>query len=74
VSDGAASRDPEEWIAAFAASLGIDPPDAGTVETLLELAGVAAHASARTAAPIAAYLVGRSQLDADQALDRAGEI
>jgi hypothetical protein len=48
----------DEWIAAFAAELGVDPPDAATVEVLLDLAGTAAHASERTAAPIACYLVG----------------
>ena len=48
----------DEWIAGFAASLGVEPPDAETVETLLDLAGTAAHASERTAAPIACYLVG----------------
>jgi hypothetical protein len=48
----------DEWIAAFAAELGVDPPDPDTVETLLDLAGTAAHASERTAAPIACYLVG----------------
>jgi hypothetical protein len=48
----------DEWIATFAAELGVDPPDADTVETLLALAGTAAHASERTAAPIACYLVG----------------
>jgi Domain of unknown function (DUF6457) len=48
----------DEWITAFAADLGVDPPDAETVDTLLALAGTAAHASERTAAPIACYLVG----------------
>jgi len=41
---------------------------------LLDLAGVAAHASARPAAPIAAYLVGRAGVDPDTALERAREI
>jgi hypothetical protein len=63
--------DPEQWIAAFAARLGVAPPDATTVETLLELAGVAAHASARTAAPIACWLVGRAGADAAAALEVA---
>jgi hypothetical protein len=63
--------DPEQWIAAFAAALGVEAPDATTVETLLELAGTAAHASARTAAPIACYLVGRAGLDAARALEHA---
>jgi len=48
----------DEWIADFAARLGIDPPDAETVDALLQLAATAAHASERTAAPIACYLVG----------------
>jgi hypothetical protein len=48
----------DQWITAFAAELGVEPPDADTVETLLDLAGTAAHASERTAAPIACYLVG----------------
>jgi hypothetical protein len=50
----------DEWIAAFATELGVEPPDPATVETLLSLAGTAAHASERTAAPIACYLVGLS--------------
>ena len=60
--------DPDHWIAAFAQRLGVEPPDAATVEVLLDLAGVAAHASARTAAPIACWLVGRAGLPAPDAL------
>ncbi len=48
----------DEWIADFASRLGVTPPDAATVEVLLDMAGTAAHASERTAAPIACYLVG----------------
>ena len=62
---------PEDWIDVFAERLGVEPPDAATVETLLDLAGVAAHASERTAAPIACYLVGRAGLDVATALERA---
>lgn len=62
---------PDEWIAAFAERLGVPAPDPATVEVLLELAGVAAHASARTAAPIACYLVGRSGADVREALATA---
>lgn len=60
-----------EWLASFAALLDIEPPDEATVETLLELAGVAAHASERTAAPIACWLVGQSGLDPASALAQA---
>ena len=51
---------PEEWIAEFAAAIGTEPPDSATVDDLLKLAAVAAHASERTAAPIACYLAGLS--------------
>lgn len=63
-----------EWIATFAGHLGVEPPDAATVELLLELAGVAAHASERIAAPIACWLIGRSGTDVAQALDAARSI
>jgi hypothetical protein len=56
-----------EWIEAFAEQLGVAPPDEQTVEVLLALAGTAAHASERTAAPIACYLVGAAGVDLDQA-------
>jgi hypothetical protein len=61
----------QEWIEAFAASLGTEPPDDATVEQLLALAGAAAHASERTAAPIACWLVGRAALDPAAALEKA---
>ena len=63
-----------EWIAAFAADLGVAPPDDATVEQLLDLAGVAAHASERLAAPLACWLIGRAGLDAATALERAQAI
>ncbi len=61
----------EAWIARFAAALGVDAPDAATIETLLDLAGVAAHDSQRVAAPIACYLVGRAGLDPGVALEQS---
>ena len=64
----------EEWVAAFAAELGVAPPDAATVEVLLDLAGAAAHASERTAAPIACYLVGLAGADPAVALAAAEEV
>ncbi|MGA9372524.1 MAG: DUF6457 domain-containing protein [Solirubrobacterales bacterium] len=50
----------DQWLAEFAAKLGLDPPTKGEVKDLLDLAGTAAHASERTAAPIACWLAGRS--------------
>lgn len=52
-----------EWIDDFAARLGVEAPDDKTIEVLLAIAGDAAHASERVAAPIACYLVGRAGLD-----------
>jgi len=52
-----------EWIERFAGTLGVDVPDDETIEVLLALAGDAAHASERTAAPIACWLVGRAGAD-----------
>ena len=63
-----------EWIDAYAAKLGIDPPDEATVEALLDLAGVAAHASERTAAPITCWLIGQAGLDLAEARRLADEL
>jgi len=57
-----------EWIEAFAVELGADPPDAETLDKLLELAGVAARSSERWAAPLACYLVGLTQVSVERAL------
>ncbi len=68
-SDGAVTA--EAWLAAFADSLGVAAPDADDVQRLLEIAGVAAHASERTAAPIACYLIGLSGRDLTAAASAA---
>jgi hypothetical protein len=57
-----------EWIEAFSQRLGLDAPDDETIETLLALAGAAAHASERLAAPLACYLVGMARVDPADAL------
>jgi hypothetical protein len=50
----------DEWIAAFAREAGVERPSPEEVQELLELAGTAAHASERTAAPLACWIAGRS--------------
>jgi hypothetical protein len=50
----------EEWIAAFAREAGVTPPSVAEIGELLDLAGTAAHASERTAAPLACWIAGRS--------------
>lgn len=57
-----------EWTAAFAAALGVPAPDDHQVAMLLELAGEAAHASQRTAAPVACWLAAVSGRSPEEAL------
>jgi hypothetical protein len=52
----------DEWIEIFAREARVDRPTPEQVRELLSLAGVAAHASERTAAPIACWIAGRSEL------------
>lgn len=66
------SRD--EWIAAFAAEVGVDAPTLEQIDALLALAGVAAHASERPAAPLACWIAGRSNLSSEQLLQAARRI
>jgi uncharacterized protein DUF6457 len=64
----------QEWIAAYAERLGIDPPTAGEFDAILDLAGEAAHASERTAAPVATWLSARAGRSPDESLALAREI
>ena len=50
----------EEWIREFAAAIGVPVPSRDELDAVLALAGIAAHASARTAAPPACWLAGAS--------------
>ena len=63
-----------EWIDAYAERLGVEPPSADEFSTLLDLAGVAAHASERVAAPVACWLTARAGMNPDEALALANEI
>lgn len=56
----------DEWIAAFASELGVEAPTEAEIEKLLGLAGTAAHASERTAAPLACWIAGRAGATSDQ--------
>ena len=67
-------RTAADWLAAYAERLGLAAPTQHEVDALLALAGVAAHTSERIAAPIACWLVGRTDLTPDDALALAKEI
>lgn len=64
----------DEWIAAFAREVGIETPSVEQIRELLELAGTAAHASERTAAPIACWIAGRSELSLAELRNAAARI
>ena len=63
-----------QWLEQFAARLGVDPPSEEEVNDLLALAGVAARASERTAAPISCWLAARAGVSAAQARVAAAEL
>ena len=50
----------DEWIGEFAGKIGDTPPSAEEVNAILDLAAVAAHASERTAAPVACWVAGKT--------------
>ncbi len=60
-----------DWIIAFASELGLEPLDEAEIEALLDLAGVAAHASERLAAPLTCYLAAKAGVSPTDALARA---
>lgn len=61
----------EQWVERFAAAVGSPAPTTEEIEALLGLAGIAAHASERTAAPLSTWLAGRAELSAAEAKDVA---
>jgi len=63
--------DRRSWIDRYAAELGIGRLDDTQVDAILALAGVAAHASERSAAPLSCWLAAQAGLSADEALTRA---
>lgn len=60
-----------DWLTSFAAEVDIAPLTAQEMDLLLELAGTAAHASERQAAPLTCWLAARADVDPRQALDVA---
>lgn len=62
------------WLTRFAAELGVDPPTDSEIQSLLDLAGVAAHSSRRQAAPVACWLSARAGVSPADALRRASKL
>ncbi len=63
-----------EWLAAYSDRLGTAAPTPEEIEVVLALAGVAAHASARIAAPVACWLAARAGVGLEDALRLAQEM
>jgi len=61
----------DEWIVAFASATNSFPLTEEERDAILELAGVAAHASERTAAPLTCWLAAVAGLSPVAALDIA---
>ena len=63
-----------EWIDAFAARLGVEPPSDDEWSDLLDVAGVAAHGSERIAAPVSCWVLARAGVSPAEALAAAREL
>jgi hypothetical protein len=64
----------EEWLAAYAEKLGIEPPTAAELEAILELAAEAAHASERIAAPVACWMSAKAGRSLEESFVLAREV
>jgi hypothetical protein len=66
--------DRSEWIQTFAELLEVPALSEGDTELVLALAAEAAHASERTAAPLACWVAAKAGVSARQALDAARQV
>lgn len=62
---------PEEWVKRFAHEIGEQSPGEEQFAAVLKLAGLAAHASERTAAPVACWIAGRARMPLSDAIKLA---
>ena len=58
----------QEWLSGFAAEIGLDAPSPKEIESLLNLAGIAAQRSARLDAPIASRMEGVPGIEHEEAV------
>jgi Domain of unknown function (DUF6457) len=63
-----------DWLAAYAKKLDVDAPTTAELKAVLELAGEAAHASERIAAPVACWLAAKAGVELDEAMRLAREV
>ncbi len=66
--------DAQTWIERYAAALGVGALSQAEADALLDLAGTAAHASERTAAPLSCWLAATAGLTPAEALAVARDL
>ena len=71
---GQMTLEASEWLEAYASKLGVPAPSAEEKELILALAGVAAHASERTAAPISCWVAARAGVPLADATNAARQL
>lgn len=64
----------EQWVEKFASEIGADPPSGDDFNELLRLAAEAAHASERTAAPVACWIAGRTGRPLGELIEAAARV
>jgi len=64
----------KQWLAAYAEKLGTSPPTAEEMKAILDLAGEAAHASERVAAPVACWLAAKAGVPLEEAMALAEQV
>ena len=64
----------KDWLAAYAERLGTEPPTAEEIKTVLDLAGEAARASERVAAPVTCWLAAKAGRSPEESLAAAREL
>jgi hypothetical protein len=64
----------EEFLTAFATEIGAPVPSREEMDALLEVASIAAHASQRTAAPLACWMGGTTGLAPTELLAAARRV
>jgi hypothetical protein len=63
-----------DWLSTYAEQLGTRPPTQAEIDALLALAGEAAHASERMAAPVACWIAAKAGVAPEDALALAKRI
>jgi hypothetical protein len=64
----------DEWIERFAELAGTQAPSREEVGAILKLAAVAAHASERTAAPVACFIAGATGRPLNELIELAERV